>query len=108
MLDIKKVIFSDEQLLTGGIFLLVEMIPALDDATNERVGTDIVVALTGQRYEQITVRVPYPVTCSAFDSVSVQQVEFTDFRGHFEWQESQDEWVFVATAEQFQVVDEVQ
>lgn len=107
MLDIKKVIFSDEQLLTGGIFLLVDMIPALDDATSERIGTDIVVALTGQQYERIIVRVPYPVTCSAFESVSVQQVEFTDFRGHFEWQEGQKEWVLSATAEQFQVVDTI-
>ncbi len=105
MLDIKKVIFSDEQLLTGGIFLLVDMIPALDDVTNERIGTDIRVALTGQRYEQITVRVPYPVTCSAYETVSVQQVEFTDFKGHFEWKETSKEWGFIATAEQFKVID---
>ncbi len=108
MLDIKKVIFSDEQLLTGGIFLLVDMIPALDDVTNERIGTDIRVALTGQRYEQITVRVPYPVTCSAYETVAVQPIEFTNFEGHFEWHPSHHTWVFVATADQFQLVDDGQ
>ncbi len=105
MLDLRKINFTDKQLLTNGIFLLVDMIPALDTETMERIGTDIVVALTGQRYETIAVRVPYPVTCSAFASVSVQRVDFTGFSGHFEWQEAQKEWVFTATAEQFQVID---
>ncbi len=107
MLDIKNVIFTDKQLLNNGLFLLVDMSPALDESTNERVGTDIVVALTGQRYEHITVRVPYPVTCSAYESVEVRQIEFTGFKGHFDWIDSQDKWTFIATAEQFQLVEEV-
>lgn len=106
MLDLKKVTFTDKQLLNEGVFLLVDMSPALDGATNDRIGTDIVVALTGQRYEQITVRVPDLVTCSAFDSVAVRRVEFTGFAGHFDLNDEQDKWRFIAKADQFKLVED--
>lgn len=106
MLDIEKVLFTDDLVLNKGSFLLVDMKPAMDGETTERIGTDIVVALTGQRYEKITIRVPYLVTCSAFNAVEVQPIKFKGFEGHFQWDDVREEWVFSATAEQFQLADE--
>lgn len=104
MLDLTKVIFTDQLIVNEGLFLLVDMSPAIDETTSERIGTDIEVALTGQRYEKIRVRVPYPVTCSAFESVTVQSVEFKGFKGYFKQGARPDQWEFIATADHFQLV----
>ncbi len=103
MLQIDKLSFTDEQILNNGVFVLVEVTPALSDTTNERIGTDIVVALTGHQYEKITVRVTDLVTCSAFDSTSISPVLFTGFKGSFSLDADTNDWVLTATADHFQL-----
>ncbi len=104
MLQLDKLSFTDDQILNNGVFVLVEVTPSMNDTTGERIGTDLVVALTGHHYEKMTVKVTEVVTCSAFETPGIHPVQFTGFIGRLYLNDATKEWELTATADRFQLV----
>ncbi len=110
MLSINDVMFTDQMILNGGKFILVQLMPIYDETQNEdeertRIGTKMIAALTAHKLNKIEVMIEDIVVCSSFNDLQLAEVTFSDFLGSFIQNES-EEYTFQATASRFRLVNE--
>ncbi|MBP1044234.1 hypothetical protein I6N95_24805 [Vagococcus sp. BWB3-3] len=121
MLKVHQVVFNETMILNEGAFLLVNVEPIYDvrecsnqddqdgEQEKKRIGTKVIVALTGHQLEKIVVTLPdIKLACKSLNELALEEVSFTDFSGMFCKENTHEDYVFKATASHLKFVHSLQ
>lgn len=103
-MQLESIKITDTMILREGKFLLVSVSPLFKiGGSEERIGTTVVVALTGHKYEKITVKITDQPACKPFNTPTVKEVSFDNFVGTFT-QDAEGVFGIKATADSFMLI----
>lgn len=102
MIKIESIVLTDKMIVNDGEFILVSVSP-IYESEKIRIGTEVIVALTGRQFSKIVVTVHENVACSPFNTLEIKKVLFDEFLGGFSKNNSGD-YVFSAQAKSFKLI----